>query len=80
MRVFLKTRGVYYRGANAAGSLAREAVEFASIATATEFALREHLPEAEIAVRCDYLDREIEIPVLHEWCELEEQQGVRMAA
>ena len=80
MRVFLKTRGAYYRGLNQAGALANEAVEFESVATATQFALKEHLPEAEIALRCDYLDREIGLPVLREWCELEEKQRLKLAA
>jgi hypothetical protein len=63
-----------------AGGLASEAVEFESVATATQFALREHLPEAEIALRCDCLDREIGMPVLREWCDLEERQRLKEAA
>ena len=77
MRVYLKTRGHYYRGPNHAGASSDEAVEFGSVAAATQCALTEHLPDAEIALRSDYLDHEIGMPVLREWCELDENQRLK---
>lgn len=77
MRVLLKIKGQYYRGANQEGGLSDEPVEFASVAAATRFALQERLPDVEIALRCDYVDREVGMPVLREWCELDERQRLR---
>jgi hypothetical protein len=78
MRVFLKTKGHYYRGSNQAGVAPDDAVEFGSVAAATHFALTQHLPDAEIALKSDYLDHEIGMPVLREWCELDENQRLRV--
>jgi hypothetical protein len=73
MRVFLKTKGHYYHGSDQAGAVPDEAMDFGSVAAATQFALKEHLPDVEITLKSDYLDREIGMPVLREWCELDQQ-------
>ncbi len=80
MRVLLKTKGHYYGSSNQAAATPNEAVDFGSIAAASRFALKEHLPDAEIALKSDYLDREIEMPVLQEWCELDENQRLKVAS
>ena len=77
MRVYLKTKGHYYRGPNPAGASPDGAVEFGSVAAATQCALKEDLPDAVIALKSDYLDREIGIPVLREWCELDENHRLK---
>ena len=63
MRVFLKTKGHYYRPSNRVGAFLNEPVEFASVAAATQFALREKLPDAEVALRWDCVNRETGMPV-----------------
>ena len=74
MRVFLRNKrtGLYYRGSNQQSSNPREALEFASVAAAAMLALSERLPETEIALRCDPVAQEVGLPVLAEWCELDE--------
>ena len=74
MRVILKRKrtGLYYRDANQFATDPGEARDFASVPAAAEFALTEQLPEAEIVLRWDSLAHEVPLPVLREWCELDE--------
>jgi hypothetical protein len=78
MRVFLKTKSTqrYYRGFDQPAAELSEALEFASIPAAAKHALAEKLLDVEIALRCDYLDREILLPLLPVWCELDETQSL----
>jgi hypothetical protein len=73
MRVVLKRKrsGLYYRDANQFATDPGEALDFASVPAAAQFALAEQLPEAEIVLRWDSLAHEIPLPVLHAWCELD---------
>jgi hypothetical protein len=80
MRVFLKTKGHYYRPSNRVGAFPNEPVEFASVAAATQFALRAHLPDAEVALRWDCVHRETGMPVFRKWCERDESRWVRVEA
>ena len=79
MRVLLKRKktGRYYRGPNQFASEPGEALDFASIPAAARFALTEHLAEVEIALRSDYLAQEVPLPVLREWCELDENHRLQ---
>jgi len=71
MRVFLKAKrtGLYYRGAGKLSVSRDEALEFPSVPAAARCAINEQLTNVEIALRCDYLDREIPLPVMSAWCE-----------
>jgi hypothetical protein len=74
MRIVLKRKrgGQYYRDAKQFATDPGEALGFASVPAAAEFALTELLSEAEIVLRWDSLAHEVPLPVLREWCELDE--------
>jgi hypothetical protein len=74
MRVFLKRKriGQYYRDVNQFAADPGEARDFASVPAAARFVFAEQLPETEIVLRWDALDQEVALPVLREWCELDE--------
>ncbi len=74
MRVLLKTRGtdLYYRDAGELTANPDQALEFPSVAAAAKLALVQTLTETEIALRCDYLDTEIALPILPELCGLQD--------
>ncbi len=76
MRVLLKNKrtGLYYRDGNQLAAESGAGRDFATIRAATEFAFDQQLREMEIALRCDYLKYEIPLPVLPEWCELDDHQ------
>ena len=74
MRVFLKAKktGLYYSGSGQPATELNQALEFANIAAAAKLALSENLLDVDISLRCDYLDREILLPLLPAWCGLDE--------
>ena len=82
MRVLLKAKGsgLYYGGANRFGAELSEALDFTTVPAAARLALTEHLREAQIALRWDSLNYEIPLPVLQEWCALEENHRLQFAA
>ena len=71
MRVLLKMRrtGLYYRGSGELAADHSQALEFESVPAAVRLALSSQLPDAEIALRCEYLTCEVPLPVLPEWVE-----------
>ena len=75
MRVFLKSSktGRYYGDSGQLDAEFTEAIEFQSVQAATRHALFANLAGAEIALRCDYLSQEVVMPVVPEWCDLEER-------
>ncbi len=74
MRVFLKAKksGLYYNGSGQPAAELNQALEFPSIPAAAKLALSENLLDVDISLRCDYLDREILLPLLPVWCGLDE--------
>ena len=70
--MFLKNKraGLYYRASGELTAELGEAREFDSVRAAASFALSERLPDAEIALRCDYLAREVPLPVTALWCDM----------
>ena len=76
MRIILKRKrkrtGQYYRDATQFANDPGDALCFVSVPAAAEFALSKQLPEAEIVLRWDSLGHEVPLPVLREWCELDE--------
>jgi hypothetical protein len=81
MRVFLRTKrtGLYYRSPGELCVGLREASQFASIPAAAQYALAKQLEDVEIALRCDFLDREVLLPVMPAWCELDRAHGVPLS-
>lgn len=76
MRVLLKRKstGHYYCDANQFAIEPSEALDFANVPAAAEFALAKQLPEAEIILRWDSLAEEVPLPVLREWGKLDESR------
>jgi hypothetical protein len=74
MRVLLRRKrtGHYYRDTKQFASDVGQALDFASVPAAAEFALAKLLQEVEIVLRWDSQAHEITLPVLREWGELEE--------
>jgi hypothetical protein len=77
MRVFLQhteTR-LYYAEFNRRVSAPSRALDFASIPTATKFALEQKLTRMEIVLNWHTEpDCEVRLPVLPEWCLLDEKE------
>jgi hypothetical protein len=73
MRVFLRTKkaGLYYYGPGELGVGFGGALEFASVPAAARHAISEQLPDMEIVLRCDCLDREVPLSVMPMWCDLD---------
>jgi len=67
------TKGHYYRRSDQAGGSSNKPLEFASVAAATQFALKKHLPDAEVALRWDGVNRETGTLSLREHCELDDE-------
>lgn len=82
MRVFLRERatGQYYRGLGRSGAGWVGALEFATVSAAARHAIAEQLSEVEIVLRCDYLDREVPLPVTPLWCDLEREDGLSLSS
>jgi hypothetical protein len=76
MRVLLKSKqtGLYYRDGDRPAAESDAGRDFATVRAATEFAVAQRLRAMEIALRYDYLNCEIPLPVLQEWCELDDSQ------
>jgi hypothetical protein len=75
MRVLLqdtKTR-LYYACFNERHSESAQALDFVSIPDAAKFAFEEELRDMEIVLSYDHPHCEVHLPVLPEWCLLDER-------
>jgi hypothetical protein len=74
MKVFLRNKRtrLYRAASNEWATATTQALLFPSVCHAARFAFDEKVPEAEIVLRCDLLDHEIPLPLMPEWCDLEE--------
>ena len=74
MRVFVRNKQTrLYRAASNRWAVAsEEALPFTSVRHVARFAFDEKVPEAEIVVRYDLLEQEVVVPLLREWCHLDE--------
>jgi hypothetical protein len=74
MRVFLRNRKtrLYCTGSNEWADSEGQALDFASVPQAARFAFDEDLPEAEIVLKFHILPEEVALPVLPEWCNLDQ--------
>ena len=80
MRVLLRNcrTKMYYvgqsphAGLNESGAGSWQALDFGNVRSAVKFTLEEDLPDMEIVLRYDSCDAEIALPVLHEWCLIDE--------
>jgi hypothetical protein len=74
MRVLLRNKQTrrYYAARNEWAAVMAQALLFGSVPQAARFAFDEKVPEAEIVVRCDLLDQEVALPLLPEWCSLDQ--------
>jgi hypothetical protein len=52
-----------------------QALPFTSISHAARFAFDEKVPEAELVLRYDLLEQEVAVPLLREWCDLDEPRS-----
>jgi hypothetical protein len=79
MRVFLRSSktGRYYGESGQLDAAFDNASEFPSVQAATRRALASKLREVEIVLRCDYLSQEVLLPVVPEWCDLDENRRRR---
>jgi len=77
MRVFLRNRQTrLYCAARDEWTVAlAQALLFSSVPQAARFAFDQKLSEAEIVVRCDVLDQEVTVPLLPEWCDLDQRRA-----
>jgi|NGEPerStandDraft_6_1074524.scaffolds.fasta_scaffold140899_2 hypothetical protein len=77
MRVFLRNKQtrLYRAASNGWAAASEEALPFTSVRHAARFAFDEKLPEAEIVVRYDLLEQEVAVPLLPEWCDLDERDS-----
>ena len=75
MRVLLRGRQtrLYYIGRNQSGVEHERALDFGNVRSATKFTFDVKLPDMEIILRYDSCDAEIGLPVLPEWCLLDER-------
>jgi hypothetical protein len=73
MKVFLQDLATrhYCAGAGAWVEELPHAVDFGTLTSATEFALAEHLPQTQIVLAFRGLPHHVPVPVLPEWCTLE---------
>jgi hypothetical protein len=78
MRVFVRNKHtrLYCAASNGWAAAMTQALPFTSVRHAARFAFDERVPEAEIVVRCDLLEEEVAMPLLPEWCDLEEPGSV----
>ena len=74
MRVLLRNKETrrYYAARNEWGAAVAQALLFGSVPQAARFAFDEKVPQAEIVVRCDLVDQEVALPLLPEWCSLDQ--------
>jgi hypothetical protein len=80
MRVYLRMRttGLYYGGAGQGSARLDGAVEFASLPEAARYAIAQQLSDAEIVLRCDCVDREVPLPVMPIWCDMDRSHGTSL--
>lgn len=74
MRVFLRNKQtrLYCAASNRWAVALAEALPFTNVRQAAMFAFDEKLPEVEIVVRCDLFEEEVTVPLVPEWCHLEQ--------
>jgi hypothetical protein len=77
MRVFLRNKQtrLYCADVNEWAAAVGHALEFTSVPHAARFARDENLPGIEIVVRCDLLAEEVAMPVLPEWCDVDQPRS-----
>jgi hypothetical protein len=77
MRVFLRNRQTRCCCASPNGWAVaiEQALVFYSVRQAARFAFDEKLPEAEIVMRSHRLEQEITLPLVPEWCDLDEPRS-----
>jgi hypothetical protein len=77
MRVFLRNRQTHlYCAARNEWTVAlAQALLFNSLPEAARFAFHHELSEAEIVVRYEVLDQEVTVPLLPEWCDLDQRRA-----
>ena len=75
MRVFLRNRQTrrYFASPNGWAVAIAEAFVFSSVRQAARFAFDDEKMEAEIVVRSDLFEQEVTLPLLPEWCELDQR-------
>jgi hypothetical protein len=75
MRVLLRNKRtkLYYVGRDRSGQSQTDALDFGQVSKATRFTLEQKLPDMEIVVRYDACQGEVPLPVLPEWCTLDER-------
>ena len=77
MRVYLrnkKTR-LYCASSSEWAPAMAQALLFPSVGQAARFAFDEKVPEAEIVLRYDLLDKEVSLPLLRELCDVGEPRS-----
>ena len=74
MRFLLRNKQTrrYYAAHNEWAGTVAQALLFGSVPQAARFAFVEKVPQAEIVVRSDLLDQEVALPLLSEWCNLDQ--------
>jgi hypothetical protein len=75
MRVFLRSKltRFYCAASNGWTAAIGRALEFTSVAHAARFARDEKLPGTEIVVRYDLLAEEVVVPLVPEWCDVDQR-------
>jgi hypothetical protein len=78
MKVFVRNKHtrLYCATGNGWAVAIAQALLFSSVGQAARFAFDERVPEAEIVMRSHLLEQEITLPLLPEWCELDEPRSV----
>ena len=77
MRVFVRNKQtrLYCAASNGWAAAMTQALPFTSVRHAARFAFDQKVPEAELVVRCDVLEQEVPLPLLPEWCDLDDHDA-----
>ena len=77
MRVFLRNRQTrrYCASSNGWAVAIAQALVFSSVRKAARFAFDEKVPGAEIVMKSDFQEQEVALPLLPEWCDLDEPRS-----
>ena len=77
MRVFLRSRQTrHYCGSSNGWAVAMaQALVFGSVRQAARFAFDEKVAGAEIVMKSDFQEQEVALPLLPEWCDLDEPRS-----
>ena len=77
MRVYLRNRQtrLYCAASNGWAVAITQALLFSNVRQAARFAFDKQVPEAEIVMRSDLVEQEITLPLLPQWCELQEPRS-----